>query len=68
MRGVTRRFYRTLTVTLIMWSILLPMSDPVINPDNVRPGEWFTPKSSASEEANRQYVCAVREARTGLQC
>ena len=48
---------------------------PVIGPDNVLPGSWFTTNQdenrsaeNAEREANRQYHCAVRESRTGLTC
>lgn len=36
---------------------------PVINPDNVKPGDWFTPVSSeetAKKEAYRNYICSIR--------
>lgn len=46
--------------------------EPVIGPDNVLPGSWFVPSGgqirAAEQEANRQYHCANREARTGLKC
>lgn len=52
---------------LLLFSLLLV--DPVINPDNVRPGDWFTPKESqiidAEQAAYRAYICAIRDNKVG---
>ena len=51
---------------------VLLLSQPIMNPDNVKPGDWFTPTGvvdkKAEQRANYEYHCAVREARTGLKC
>lgn len=48
--------------------VLLLLAEPVINPENVKPGTWFIGIDRAQREADRQYVCVVREARTALKC
>ncbi len=53
--------------------LLLVLSVPVINPDNAKPGDWFTPTNTseiqrADDAATRAYQCAVLKARTGLDC
>ena len=52
-----------IVIILVFWAQV-----PVINPDNVRPGDWFTPVDYAQQEADRQYTCRVRQERTGLEC
>ena len=56
-------------ITILAALMVLYTITPVINPDNVKPGNWFVPTQSAAEqEAIYQHDCAILKARTGLNC
>lgn len=46
---------------LVLFTIII-VNEPVINPDNVKPGDWFTPIDTVEQQ------CTIYYERTGLVC
>lgn len=59
----------------IFYADTIGVDQPVINPDVVTPGSWFTPTGStinkeeqirrADDAAYRAYICAIRDNKVG---